>query len=79
MVKRSLPVQLNHAQKLKGMEVVKIREVSRAQARREILEFLDKKDRAWASEMADALRLDISFVNSILEGLWSEKQVEPTD
>ena len=69
----------NYAEQLKGMEVVRIREVSRSQARKEILEFLDKNDRAWASEIADALRLDISFVNSILEDLWSEKRVEPAD
>lgn len=69
----------NCAEQLKGLEVVKIREVSRSQARKEILEFLDKKDRAWASEIADALRFDISFVDSILEDLWSEKRVEPTD
>lgn len=67
----------NYAEQVKGMEVVKLREVSRSQARKEILEFLDKRDRAWASEIADALRLDISFVNSILETLWSEKRVEP--
>jgi hypothetical protein len=69
----------NYAEQLKGIEVIKIREISRSQARKEILEFLEKRDRAWASEIADALRLDIPFVNSILEGLWSEKRVEPTD
>jgi len=68
----------NYAEQLKGMEVVKLRQVSRSQARKEILEFLDKRDRAWASEIADALRLDITLVNNILEGLWSEKRVEPT-
>ena len=67
----------NYAEQLKGIEVVKLREISRSQARKEILEFLDKRDRAWASEIADALRLDISLVNNILEGLWSEKRVEP--
>jgi hypothetical protein len=69
----------NYAEQLKGMEVAKIREISRSQARKEILEFLAKKDRAWASEIADALRLDISFVNSVPESLWGESRVEPTD
>lgn len=69
----------NYAEQLKGIEVVKIREISRSQARKEILEFLDKKNKAWASEIADALRLDIPFVNSILEDLWCEKRVEPAD
>jgi len=60
------------------LEVVRIREVSRAQAHKEILEFLDKNDRAWASEIADSLRIDLSLVNSILEELWREEKVEPT-
>jgi predicted transcriptional regulator with HTH domain len=69
----------NYAEQIKGLEVFRVREISRAQARKEILEFLNKRDRAWASEIADELRLDISFVNGILEGLWGEKRVEPTD
>jgi predicted transcriptional regulator len=52
--------------------------VSRSQARKEFLEFLDKKERAWSSEIADSLRIDLTLVNSILEELWDEKQVEPT-
>ena len=59
-------------------EVMRIREVSRSQARKEILEFLQRNDRAWSSEIADSLRIDLSIVNSVLEELWSEKRVEPT-
>ena len=66
------------ADEVKGTEVVKIREISRKQARREILEYLDKKERAWSSEIADTLRLDLTEVNRILEQLWGEKKVEPT-
>ena len=69
----------NYAEQLKGMEIVKIRDLSKAQARKEILEFLDKNERAWASDIADALRLDLSVVNKTLEDLWSEKRVEPAD
>jgi len=68
----------NYAEQLRGVEVIKAREVSRAQARKEILEFLDKNDRAWASDIADSLRIDLSLVNSILEELWREERVEPT-
>lgn len=67
----------SYAEELRGLEVVKIRDIPRAQARREIVEFLDKKERAWASEIADALRVDLSLVNRVLEGLWAEKRVEP--
>ena len=68
----------NYADQLHGTEVMRIREVSRSQARKEILEFLQKNDRAWSSEIADSLRIDLSIVNSVLEELWSEKRVEPT-
>lgn len=68
----------NYADHLKGTEVIKIREVSRRQALKEILEFLEKNERAWSSEIADSLRIDLTMVNSILEELWSEKRVQPT-
>ena len=68
----------NYADQLHGTEVMRIREVSRSEARKEILEFLQKNDRAWSSEIADSLRIDLSIVNSVLEELWSEKRVEPT-
>ena len=67
----------NYADQLKGLEVVRIRDLPKSQARKEILEFLERKDRAWASEIADSLRLDLTMVNRILEELWSEKRVEP--
>jgi predicted DNA-binding protein len=66
------------ADEVKGMEVVKIRNISGKQARKEILEYLDKKERAWSSEIADTLRLDLTEVNRILEQLWGERKVEPT-
>ena len=65
------------AEEVKGMEVVKIRDISRKQARKEILEFLDKNERAWSSDIADELRLDLSLVNRVLEELWGENKVEP--
>ena len=68
----------SYADQLKGTEVIKIRDVSRRQARKEILEFLEKNDRAWSSEIADSLRIDLTLVNSILEELWSGKRVQPT-
>jgi len=68
----------NYADQLKGTEIVRIREVSRRQARKEILEFLEKSERAWSSEIADSLRIDLTLVNSILEELWSENRVQPT-
>ncbi len=68
----------SYADQLKGTEVIKIREVTRRQARKEILEFLKKNDRAWSSEIADSLRIDLTLVNRILEELWNEKRIQPT-
>ena len=67
-----------YADHLRGTEIMKIRDISRRQARKEILGFLEKNERAWSSEIADSLRIDLSLVNSLLEELWSEKRVEPT-
>jgi hypothetical protein len=67
----------NYADQLRGTEIMKIRDVSRSQARKEILEYLQKNDRAWSSEIADSLRIDLSLVNGVLDELWSEKRVEP--
>jgi len=65
-----------YADDIKGLEVIKLRSVSEKEARREILEYLEQHDRALTSEIADSLRLDILFVNKILEELWSEERVE---
>ena len=62
----------------KGMEVVKMRNISKEDARKEVLAYLEKHERAWSSTIADELRLDLSLVNEILQELWSEEKVEPT-
>ncbi len=67
------------AEELKGIEVVELREISKEQAKKEILEYIKGKDRVWADEIAEALRIDLSLVNDILMELWSEGYVEPED
>lgn len=62
----------------KGMEVVKMHNISKEDARKEVLAYLEKHERAWSSTIADELRLDLSLVNEILQELWSEEKVEPT-
>lgn len=62
---------------VQGLEVVKIRQnISKDQAKREILEYLKGKNRVYADEVASALRLDFNFVNELLMGLWQEGRVE---
>ena len=68
-----------YAEELRGIEVVELRDVPRDQAKREIIEFIKGKDRVWADEISDALRIDLSLVNDILMELWSEGHVEPED
>ena len=75
---RTLHGSLGSVEEVRGLKVVKIRGISRRQARKEILEYLEKMERAWSSEIADALHLDLSLVNRTLEKLWREKKVEPT-
>ncbi|WP_290898515.1 winged helix-turn-helix domain-containing protein [Ferroglobus sp.] len=67
------------AEELKGIEVVELREIPKEQAKKEILEYIKGKDRVWADEIAEALRIDLSLVNDILMELWSEGYVEPED
>jgi len=68
-----------YAEELRGLEVVEIRDVKIEQAKKEIIEYIKGKDRVWADEIADSLRLDLSLVNDILMDLWSEGYVEPED
>ncbi|WP_290597299.1 MULTISPECIES: ribbon-helix-helix protein, CopG family [unclassified Archaeoglobus] len=68
-----------YAEELKGFEVVEVRDIPREQAKKEIVEYIRGKERVWADEIADALRLDLSLVNDILMELWSEGYVEPED
>ena len=68
-----------YAEELRGIEVVELRDVPRDQAKKEIIEFIKGKDRVWADEISDALRIDLSLVNDILMELWSEGYVEPED
>ncbi len=67
------------AEELKGIEVVELREIPKEQAKKEILEYIKGKDRVWADEIAEALRIDLSLVNDILMELWCEGYVEPED
>lgn len=67
----------HYAEHLEGLEVVNLRDVSIKEAKKEIQQYLKGKDRVHADEIADALRLDLSLVNKVLETLWREGEVEP--
>ncbi len=54
---------------VQGLKIIETRNISKKQAEKEILEYIKKNGRAWTSEIADHLRLDIVQVNDILHEL----------
>ncbi len=61
---------------VRGLKVIELRNVSRKQAEREILEYLKKHKKAWTDEIADDLRIDVILVNEILHKLAEEDRVK---
>lgn len=66
-----------YVDQIDGMEIIKLRDVTFEQAKKEISNYLKRKDRATNLEIADALRLDILLVNKVLNALWEVELVEP--
>lgn len=58
------------------MKVIKLRKVPRKKAKKEVLDYIKKKEIAYASDVADELRLDYRLVVDIIRELWEEKKVE---
>ncbi len=63
-------------EEVKGMKIIKLRSVSRQKAKREIWDYLQKKDVVYASDIAEELRLDYGLVADIIREFWEEKKVE---
>lgn len=66
-----------YAEYVKGLEVVNYRDLSEEEAKKEVKAYLKGKDRVYADEVSDALRLDLNLVNKALQALWQEGEVEP--
>ncbi len=64
------------ADQIDGVEVVKLREPTFEQAKKEISNYLKQKGKATNAEIADDLRLDIVLVNKVLNALWEVELVE---
>ena len=58
-------------------KVVKLRELTLEQAKKEISGYLKQKEKATNAQIADDLRLDILLVNKVLSVLWKTGVVEP--
>lgn len=67
----------HYAEHLQGLEVVTYRDVTKAQAKKEIQRHLKGKTRVRADEISDALRIDFDLVNETLMKLWEAGWVEP--
>ena len=62
--------------KLHNVEIITLRDVTPEEARKEVLEYIDRHDRFYPSDIAHDLRLDYRFVTQIVERLIEEKEVE---
>lgn len=58
--------------KLRSTEVIKIRDVDYETAKKEVLGYYEKYERAYEDEVADDLELDIELVMKITEELQKE-------
>ena len=54
-------MQYVYPRDLTEVEIVELRDIPKEQAKKEIISFIKGKERVWADELADALRLDLTF------------------
>lgn len=60
---------LHYTKEVEAEKVIRIRNISRKQAKREIREYLKTKEKAWMDEIADDLRLDFRLVAELIDEL----------
>ena len=63
-------------EEVEEMKIIQLREMPREKAKKEILGYLQKKEVAYPSDIADDLRLDYGLVVDIIRELWEGKKVE---
>jgi Arc/MetJ-type ribon-helix-helix transcriptional regulator len=63
-------------EELRGREIVQLRNIPKDKARREIVEYLKGKDRVYAADLAEDLRLDLGFVFDMVKELFEAGQIE---
>lgn len=66
-----------YADRIDGIEIAKLRDISFERAKKEISNYLKQKEKATNAQIADNLRLDIVLVNKVLNALWEAELVEP--
>ena len=65
-----------YSEYVKGLKVIELRNIPKKQAEKEILDYVAKKGKAWTSDIADDLRLDVVLVNDILRELAEKGKIE---
>ena len=68
-----------YADYLRGLVVIRYREIGKEDAKEEIKTYINGKDRVSADEISDGLRIDMSMINEVLLELWEEGWVEPDE
>ena len=58
------------------MKVIELRDVSKDQAKKEILEYILKMDEAETFDIANDLRLDLNLTIESLKELWEEGRIQ---
>lgn len=58
------------------LKAIEFRDVSKATARKEILEYMGKHKEAYASDVAEELRLDFDLVFTVMKELGGEGVIE---
>ena len=56
-------------------KIIKLRNIPKVKAKREVWEYLCRRGTAYPSDVADELRLDYRLVVEIIRELWEEKKV----
>ncbi len=64
-------------QMVSGVTILRERKIPLAQARREILLYLEQHDQAYASDIANTLELDYDVVLRVLQDLRKSGEAEP--
>ncbi len=62
-------------EKLESIEIIEPRNIPKNKAKEEILNYMKNKGRAYPSDIADALRLDVDLVISVTKDLLKEGRV----
>jgi hypothetical protein len=67
----------HYAEHLEGLEVFEYRDISQEEAKKEVEEYIEGKEKVSSYEISEALRIDMTRVNEALMELWTEKKVSP--